>query len=63
MAFQVYGFFDSTAEDDRDYAENDMSKALSMISGDGVAALGDNLRVASAQDGLHTRVIYGGAMC
>jgi hypothetical protein len=63
MALQVYGFFDSTAQDGREYAENDMSRALHMISGDGVAALGDNLRVVSAQDGLNTRVLFGSAMC
>ena len=63
LAQQVYGFFDSGVDDERDYAENDMSKALRMIGGDGVAALGDNLRVVSAQDGLHSRVLFGGAMC
>jgi len=63
MAREVYGFFDSTKEDERYYSEADMSCALRMISGDGVAALGDNLRVVSANDGLQTRVLCGAAMC
>jgi len=62
LAQQVYGFFDSGVDDERDYAENDMAKALRMVGGDGVAALGENLRVVSAQDGLHSRVLFGGAM-
>jgi len=63
LANQVYGFFDSSVDDERHYADADMARALRMISGDGVAALGENLRVVSAQDGLHTRVLFGGAVC
>jgi hypothetical protein len=63
MALQVYGFFDSTPLDPRDYADADLARALRVLAGNGVRTLGDNLRVASAQSGLRTQVFYGSAMC
>ena len=63
LAKQVSGLFDSTAQDERVYTDADLSRAFRAISGSGVSALDNNLRVETAQDGLKTRVRYGAAMC
>lgn len=63
MSKQVSGLFDSTAQDQRVYTDADLARVFRMLSGDGVSALGDNLRVEAALDGLKSRVRYGTAMC
>lgn len=59
MARQFYGFFDSADEDLREYVADDFAQVLRGFFGDGVKALGENLRVTPGAEGLTTQITSG----
>jgi hypothetical protein len=62
MAQERYGFFNSTAEDERSYDSADMATAFHSLASNGVAALGTNLQVTAESGTMRTLVGYGTAM-
>ena len=62
MAQERYGFFNSTAEDERSYDMADMAAAFHTLASDGVADAGTCLRVSAEGSTMRTLVGYGAAM-
>lgn len=63
MAQEVYGFYDSTMSDEREYSEVEMSLFARLISkSTGVRTLEKDLIVTTADDGLRVKVGYGEAL-
>lgn len=62
MAQERYGFFNSTAGDQRSYDSADMAAALRTLAASGVAAADTCLRVTAEGSTMRTLVGYGSAM-
>ncbi len=62
MAQERYGFFNSTAEDERSYDSADMAAAFHTLAADGVADTGTCLQVTAEGGTMRTLAGYGMAM-
>jgi hypothetical protein len=62
MAQEKYGFFNSTAEDERSYDSADMATALRTLASSGVAEADTCLQVTAEGSTMRTLVGYGSAM-